>query len=407
VHQGPELGDGTPVHRRVRLVDAQTLGGERHVVVDQSGGGAGEEVVVDAGQQADPPLLAQGGQTDGYVGPQRPLGHRAHECLDPLVRVAVQPEAGVRRRDGAAGRAPPRLPPGAVSLCGLVAGIPGVVQLEPRDRPKMCLREGLKGRRPARAGVDQGGEEVEGHHPAQPDHRGLTAGRSGRARPGASPGARCRAGSAGGRTPLRGHDGVLRFGADGWEEPVLAYLDRHVVVLGLEAEGTGHAATPGIHLDDLDPGDPGEQRDRRSRPHLGLLVAVSVVEHLAAGQPGARIELQPALVDRLGEQLLHLADAAADVPDVGVVRQQRPVLVAQREQACSTRCSPMRPSRCGPARSPWPGCAASPSRTRPPSTCRAERSRLAGGSCGATTSRCSCTTTTGHSAAGVPADAGI
>ena len=56
-----------------------------------------------------------------------------------------------------------------------------------------------------------------------------------------------------------------------------------------------------------------------------------------AGQPAVRAEHQPAVVDRLDEQLLELPDPVGDVAHVRVVGQQVDVLVAQREDAATAR----------------------------------------------------------------------
>ena len=149
VHQRPVLVHCPPVDRRVWLVDAESLGGERHVVVDQGrGGGAGEEVMIDVGEQADPPLVAQGGQPGG-VRRARAASRASSRtsASTPSAGSPVEPEVGVRRGERAAGRTAPRLPRRAVALGGLVAGIPGVVQLEPRDRPAVGTRKGVERRR--------------------------------------------------------------------------------------------------------------------------------------------------------------------------------------------------------------------------------------------------------------------
>jgi hypothetical protein len=104
-------------------------------------------------------------------------------------------------------------------------------------------------------------------------------------------------------------------------------------VLGLVAERACHAAAPGVELHQLDPGDPAQQGDGGGGADLGLLVAVAVEDHAPPGEPRVLGEHEPAVVDRLAEQLLDLLDARSDALHVGVVPEHRQVLVAQSEQA--------------------------------------------------------------------------
>src|SRR5258708_1293112 len=87
------------------------------------------------------------------------------------------------------------------------------------------------------------------------------------------------AGNAGGRD-----DRLLRLGPDRWEEPELADAHGEFVVLRLEAERAGHAAAPGVNLDDVGTGDAAQQRHRGSSTGDRLLVAVPVEQHAAAPQ---------------------------------------------------------------------------------------------------------------------------
>ena len=74
----------------------------------------------------------------------------------------------------------------------------------------------------------------------------------------------------------RRDDCLLRLGPDGREEPELTDAHGEFVVLRLEAKGAGHAAAPGVNLDDIGARDAAEQGHRRGRTRERLLVAVAV-----------------------------------------------------------------------------------------------------------------------------------
>ena len=101
-------------------------------------------------------------------------------------------------------------------------------------------------------------------------------------------------------------------------------------MLGFEAKRARHAAAARVHLGDLGSGDGAQQRHGGGRAGDRLLVAVAVEK-----DPGAchRAQRQTAVGDRLQQQFLGQPGGRGDGLHAGVARQDRGVLVAQRQQA--------------------------------------------------------------------------
>ena len=79
---------------------------------------------------------------------------------------------------------------------------------------------------------------------------------------------------------VRDDERLLVSLAHGREQLMLAYGQRHVVVAGLKAKGTGHTAAPGVeHL--IVETEPGEHLGFSVHAHDGLAMAVSVHDRLA------------------------------------------------------------------------------------------------------------------------------
>src|SRR3984893_13162076 len=119
--------------------------------------------------------------------------------------------------------------------------------------------------------------------------------------PGRSPGAvldLLPAGNAG-----RRDDRLPCLGPDSGEEPEFADAHGGFVVLRLEAKGPGHAAAPGVDLDDFGTWDAAEQGRRRGSPRERLLVAVAVEQDAPATAVLLRQD-EPARCDGLQEEFL-------------------------------------------------------------------------------------------------------
>jgi hypothetical protein len=183
VHVDPALG-GPPVEPGIGLVGPQPLAGQHRRVVGEPvhqrrHPGAGEQVVVDVGEHADPVVAGHLGEGDRHVGPQRPVRQRAQQRLRVAgdgVGVGGQPAGRV-----GGGERPPAVlgegDPGVaavhrgVLLAGLAAGVPVVVEVGAGDVPAVPGGDRRQRRRATGARVDQRAEQVEGH----PGHETMIA----------------------------------------------------------------------------------------------------------------------------------------------------------------------------------------------------------------------------------------
>ena len=284
------------VDLRVRLVGAQLLRGQRdRRVHERRRGGAGEERVVDVGQQSDPTLDASRGSpsaTSGHSG--QSAIESAKASMSPPASVALTATRAPHRYAATRrGRHPPRLPGDAALLGGLVVPVPLVVERLSRHRPAAAVGDRLQRVRAAGARVDQRREQVEGDGPHAAQHA---------AQPAAQPATTLRSSSTGcwarrivpcaiccrQETPVAATTVVrpARRAPRGRAGP------RPPTSTPRSARPRSRTTRPcrSSRRRPRPPRRPGsaQQRDRRGGPDLGLLVAVAVVEHPPPGEPRVR-----------------------------------------------------------------------------------------------------------------------
>ena len=126
------------------------------------------------------------------------------------------------------------------------------------------------------------------------------------------------------------HDLEVAFGRpDGAEQALLGDLERRLVVLFLEPEGAGHAATARLDLLDLAAGDRPQHLHGRAGADQRLLMAVAVEHQL----PGSALDLQSGavLLDGILYELLNQHGAVGDGPRPVVVLEEVEIVVTKAE----------------------------------------------------------------------------